>query len=549
MPAKPSARDLITDSPKRLLRQSSLWALVSGGLWPLQAGLIAWTVAQWAAGELGPAAWAAAAGFAVLGALRAASDRISARRAFAAADEVIATQRRIFLDREPLRIDRSRSSADLAALLSEKLAMLAPYISRYTPAMSRVRVIPLLFIACTFYVSWIAALILLVAGPLIPVFMALVGMAAKEASEKQMAQIGDMNALLIDRIAALPDIRLLNAADRSRADFADRAEGLRKRTMAVLRVAFLSSTVLELFAAIGVAMVAVYIGFSLLGEVTIGAWATPLTLGEGIFILLLAPEFFQPLRDLASAWHDKASADAVSDELRALAEETRAPVLGLGAVAPRLSGPAELRFDGVSVNRGGACRALPDLRIAAGESVAIRGPSGVGKSTLLDLAAGLLRPDSGTILVAGQPLTDETADAWRARVAFVPQSVHVPDITLRDFLDPHGSGADLDAALERARAGAIVAALPQGLETRLGETGAGVSGGEARRLLLARAFLSGAEVILADEPTADLDRATAAQIIAALGDLRAEGRTVVVASHDAGLCAAMDRVIDLEGRA
>ncbi|MGD9863619.1 MAG: ATP-binding cassette domain-containing protein, partial [Pseudodonghicola sp.] len=142
-----------------------------------------------------------------------------------------------------------------------------------------------------------------------------------------------------------------------------------------------------------------------------------------------------------------------------------------------------------------------------------------------------------------------TADGWRARVAFVPQSVHVPDLTLRDFLDPHGRGADLGAALDKARAGGIVAALPEGLDTRLGETGAGVSGGEARRLLLARAFLSGADVILADEPTADLDQGTAAQIIAALGDLAAEGRTVVVATHDAALAAAMGRVVDLEGTA
>lgn len=539
---------LIGEGPRRLLRRASAWTVVAGMLWPLQAGLIAWAIQGWAQGDVWPTGLAAA-GFAVIGLLRAVADRIAGRQAFAAADLVVSTERRALLEREALRVDRTVSSADLAALLTEKLALLAPYVSRYRPAMARVKVLPLLFLALTACFSWIAALILLVAGPLIPVFMALVGMAAKEASAKQMVEIGDMNALLIDRIAALPDIRLLDAAEKSRADFAAQAEGVRQRTMAVLRVAFLSSTVLELFSAIGVALVAVYVGFSLLGEITVGAYATPMTLGEGVFILLLAPEFFQPLRDLAAAWHDKAAADAVAEELAARAEREAVEALGSGARVARLPGPATLEMRGVTVRRGGLLRAMPELSVAAGESLALRGSSGRGKSTLLDLAAGLLRPELGQIVVAGVPLDDASADGWRARLAFVPQSVHVPDVTLRAFLDPHGQGADMAAALEKARAADIVAALPEGLETRLGETGAGVSGGEARRLMLARAFLTGADVILADEPTADLDQGTAGEIIAALAELAAEGRTVIVATHDARLAAAMGRVVDLEGAA
>jgi len=544
----PSAH-LITARPRRLLRGASIWTAVSGALWPLQAALIAWVIQGWAGGGFGAAGWAAAAGVAALGLLRGFFDRLAGRRAFAAADLVVAEQRARLLDRESLRLDRAVSSAGLAALLSEKLALLFPYVSRYRPAMARVMVLPLLYLVLTAWFSWAAALVLLVAGPLIPVFMALVGMAAKEASARQMVEIGDMNALLIDRIAALPDIRILDATEKSRADFAALAESVRRRTMAVLRVAFLSSTVLELFSAIGVALVAVYVGFSLLGEITIGAYATPLTLGQGVFILLLAPEFFQPLRDLAAAWHDKAAAEAVAEELEARAGRDAGQILGTGARVARLAGPATLEMSGVALLRGGFRHTMPDLSVAAGESVALRGPSGSGKSTLLDLAAGLLRPDAGRISVAGHPLDDTIADGWRARIGFVPQSVHVPDVTLRDFLDPHGEGADIDAALDKARAAGIVAALPEGLDTRLGETGAGVSGGEARRLLLARAFLTGADVILADEPTADLDRATGGEIIAALAALSAEGRTVIVATHDARLAAAMGRVVDLEGAA
>jgi ATP-binding cassette subfamily C protein CydD len=450
--------------------------------------------------------------------------------------------------RETLILRDTLSSAELAALHTQKLPLLMPYLLRYRPAMLRVRVIPVIFLVLVASVSWVAALVLLLAGPLIPLFMALVGMAAKEASSRQMAEIGDMNRLLIDRIAALPDARLLGGARRVEADFGEAAEGLRARTMAVLRIAFLSSTVLELFSAIGVALVAVYVGFSLLGEITIGTWGAPLTLGQGVFILLLAPEFFQPLRDLAAAWHDKAAAEAVMDEMATLEDRAPSQILGAAQPAQRLPGPATIRLHGVIVRRGAREIALPDLDIAPSEAVALTGESGAGKSTLLDAITGLAVPEAGRITVAGVALEAGTADAWRARCAMVPQGVHVPDVTLRAYLDPRGQADDPGPGLALANAEEIVRALPDGLETRLGETGAGVSGGELRRLMLARAFLSGADVILADEPTADLDAGTGRQIIDALRALREAGATLVVATHDPALIAAMDRSVAVGGR-
>ncbi len=527
----------------RGLRRAAWGHLSASALWAVQALAIAGVVAGWAAGSgLGGAlGWIAL--FLGAGLARAGLDHWAGGQGFAAADAVLHDHRTRLMARETLLLRDTMSSAELAALYAQKLPLLVPYLLRYQPAMLRVRVIPLLFLALVASVSWIAALVLLVAGPLIPVFMALVGMAAKEASTRQMAEIGDMNRLLIDRIAALPDARLLGGTARVEADFAAAAESLRARTMAVLRIAFLSSTVLELFSAIGVALVAVYVGFSLLGEITIGAWATPLTLGQGVFILLLAPEFFQPLRDLAAAWHDKAAAEAVMHELTALETDPPLAILGTAQPVPRLAGPASIALAGVRVARGDRALALPDMQIAAGQAVALTGPSGAGKSTVLDTVLGLVRPDAGQITVAGQPLDDATADAWRARCALVPQTVHVPDVTLRAFLDPTGQAGDPAAALARAQASDIVAALPDGLDTRLGETGAGVSGGEARRLMLARAFLSGADVILTDEPTADLDAKTAAQIIAALCAARDAGATVLAATHDPALIAAFDRAV------
>ncbi len=190
------------------------------------------------------------------------------------------------------------SPSQTASLMAEKLAALGPWATRYQPTFIRARIVPLAFILIALTQSWAVAVILLLAGPLIPLFMALVGMAAQEASERQMVEIGALNKLLIDRIAAITDLRLLGGEARSRADLEVKTEDLRTRTMAVLRVACLSSTVLELFAAIGVAMVAVYVGFSLIGWLHFGTWGTQMTPATGIFLLMIAPEFFQPLRDL-----------------------------------------------------------------------------------------------------------------------------------------------------------------------------------------------------------------------------------------------------------
>jgi ATP-binding cassette subfamily C protein CydD len=328
------------------------------------------------------------------------------------------------------------------------------------------------------------------------------------------------------------------------ADFEDRAEGLRARTMAVLRVAFLSSTVLELFSAIGVAMVAVYVGFALLGELGFGAWTTPLTLSQGVFLLMLAPDFFQPLRDLAAAWHDKAAALAVARDLTEIEAGDDETILGDGAATAALPGDAPIRLRGLGL---GAMR-FPDLDIAPGQSLAFTGPSGSGKSTLIALIGGLVAVERGTVMIGDKPLTEDSADAWRARIAWVPQTPHFHPGPLRDTLTLGLPEADADAiarGLALASASDIVARLPQGLDTPLGESGTGVSGGEARRLMLARAALSGRRVILADEPTADLDAETASEIIAALSALSAQGATVIVATHDAALAQAMETHVAL----
>jgi len=529
---------------QRLWRRAAGLSVLAALLWPLMAAVVAWALGGLLTGAA-PSPLLAALGFGGLGVLRALANALAEGQAQAAADAILTQARANLLATEARRAEDSRlgGAGSIAALAGEKLELLVPYITRYAPARARVSVLPLVILILAFWHSWAVGLILLVSGPLIPVFMALVGLAAKEASARQLAEIGTLNDLLVDRLSALVDIRLLGAGARVLAGFQDQATHLRRRTMAVLGVAFLSSTVLELFAAIGVAMVAVFVGFSLLGALEFGTWGRPLSPQAGIFLLLLAPEFFQPLRDLSAAWHDKAVADAVLDELTAHAAESGAALPGTGGPAPRLPGPASVALLGCVTPSG---RVLPDIAIAPGERVALVGASGAGKTSALRLMAGLSLPQTGQVRVAGQPLTAQTADGWRARLGWMPQAPHFLAGSLRQNLTL-GREGDLPAALRSAAVDTVVAGMPRGLATRLGETGAGLSGGEARRITLARAVLAAPDLILADEPTADLDAATARSVTKGLLAQAARGATLVVATHDPALAARMDRIIDLGG--
>ncbi len=531
---------------RRDQRRASVLAALANLIWPLQAALVAYALGGLlTGGDISPVV--VALGFIALGGLRAIVGFVSEALAETAAIKVVQDARSMIVAREAQRAEDTTfgGAGSISALAGEKLELLIPYLTRYGPARARVMVVPIAILLLALWNSWAVALIFVMSGPLIPVFMALVGMAAKDASRRQMDEIATLNDLLIERLSALVDVRLLGAGDAVLAGFATKAANLRTRTMAVLRVAFLSSTVLELFAAIGVAMVAVFVGFSLLGELEFGTWTGPLTPQAGIFLLLLAPEFYQPLRDLSAAWHDKAAAEAVLDDLSAWEAADTSVLLGQGGAATRLHGPASVNLSGCVLPNG---TVLPDIAIAPGESVALVGPSGTGKTSALRMIAGLLKPTSGTVTVAGQPLDASIADAWRARLGWMPQAPHFLNASLRHNLT-FGRQGDPAQALQQAAVANVVAGLPQGLNTRLGETGGGLSGGEARRLTLARAIYAGPDVIIADEPTADLDAITATTVTDGLLAQNAQGATLIVATHDTALAARMDRVIRIGGAA
>lgn len=527
------------------------WLLVGASLlWLPQAWLLAVPVQRIAEGRGMDGLWPWAAGVAVLGMLRAWCEGQGLRRTYAGARARLSQLRAQVVNAlaQGSPLDRGRPASGAAAsAVAEQAEAIVPWLARYQPALWRVALVPPAIALAVASQSWVAALVLVVAAPLIPLFMAIVGWRAKSASEAQMLELGGMNAFLLDRLRGLATLRALDAVDATARQLRASAESLRVRTMRVLRIAFLSSAVLEFFSALGVAMVAVYVGFHLLGYLNFGAWGSTLTLGQALWVLLLAPAFFEPLRELAAVWHDRASGQAALQTLERLGRHVQPLPGALQTVAPAPMGACRVQLKALLAQIPGGASALApvDLEVAPGEHVALWSPSGSGKSVLLAQLAGLVPIARGEVRIDGQPMTQESAAALRARMGWMGQHPHVfaGSVAANVALGREGvSGQAVDAAIASAALGHVAQARSA---TTLGEGGVGLSGGEAVRLALARlAVQRQAGLWLVDEPTAHLDPATAAQVGDALVRM-AQGRTLIVATHDPALAARMGRVVRL----
>lgn len=439
----------------------------------------------------------------------------------------------------------------LASAVMEQISALGPYAGRYQPQMVITVIVPVGILAVVLWLDWLAALLLLFAAPLIPLFMALVGMGAEAVSRSQHQAMARLGGYFADRLRGLDLLRHLGRADDEARTLERVGDAYRRRSMAVLRVAFLSSAVLEFFSSVAIAMVAIYIGMGLLGYVTYGP-APELTLFSGLFVLLLAPEFFQPLRQLAQYYHDRAAALGAAAELRPITEAPSPMPIG-GDGQPPVTAP-RITLAGATVRGDGDAALLEavDLDIAAGESVLIQGPSGSGKTTLLHVIAGFTELADGAVRINDQPLQLLDRSAWQQRIGWLGQRPGLVPGTLRATLAPHKQDpeeAAMTAALRRAGVAHVVKTAPQGLDTVIDERGGGFSGGEAQRLALARALLRGAPILLMDEPTASLDPQAAAEVSDALRAEAARGVTVIIASHAVSRFAWVDRSVTLsDGR-
>lgn len=431
-------------------------------------------------------------------------------------------------------------TGSLVAVATRGVDALDDYFSRYLPQLGLAVVVPVAVLARIVTEDWVSAAIIVVTLPLIPLFMVLIGMATQSRMDRQWRLLSRLSGHFLDVVAGLPTLKVFGRAKAQAESIRKITDDYRRATMRTLRIAFLSSFALELLATLSVALVAVTIGMRLVhGE---------LDLYTGLVILILAPEAYLPLRQVGAQYHAAAEGLAAAEEIFEVLET---PVPRPAGAAPLPAGaPLRIEVDGVAVRYEGRGQDSPgpvSLTVEPGECVALTGPSGVGKSTLLHVLLGFVAPTAGRVRIAGADLAELSPEQWRERVAWVPQRPHLFAGTIGENVRlsrPEAGEADVARALKDAGAWEFVAALPRGVETPLGEGGVGLSAGQRQRLALARAFLADRPVLLLDEPTAALDGETEAGVVDAVRRL-AVGRTVLMVVHRPALLAVADRVVPM----
>ncbi|MFI8182019.1 thiol reductant ABC exporter subunit CydD [Actinacidiphila glaucinigra] len=423
-----------------------------------------------------------------------------------------------------------RRTGELTALATRGIDALDGYFARYLPQLGLAVVVPAAVLARIVTEDWISALTIALTLPLIPVFMVLIGWATQTRMDRQWQLLARLSGHFLDVVAGLPTLKVFGRAKAQAESIRAITADHRRATMRTLRITFLSSFALELLSTISVALVAVGVGMRLVhGE---------LDLYTGLVILVLAPEAYLPLRQVGAQYHAAAEGLSAADEVFAVLE-TAPPRRGT-APAPDLR-TVVVELDEVAVEG----RLGPvSLRVSPGETIALTGPSGIGKSTLLSVLLGFTEPTSGRVLADGADLAAHDPAGWHRQIAWVPQRPHLFAGTIADnvrLTRPDASPAEVRAALRDAGAPDLDPA------TALGEGGAGLSAGQRQRIALARAFLADRPLLLLDEPTAALDGETEAAVVDAVRRLAA-GRTVLLVVHRPALLAVADRTVRLDGR-
>jgi ATP-binding cassette subfamily C protein CydD len=424
---------------------------------------------------------------------------------------------------------KGERTGELTATLVEGVETLESYYARFLPAMTTVALVPLAVLAAVVPMDWLSGLLLALSAPLIPLFMILIGKGAERLNQKQWSKLARMSAHFLEALQGLTTLKLFNASLREADVIARLSEDYRLATMSILRVAFLSALALEFFATLGVALVAVFIGFRLLSG--------SMGFEQGFFVLLLAPEFYLPLRSLGAHYHARMEAIGAATRI----DETLASPSSAGVVRGNLQyAPATAQtviFQDVHLTYADGRKGLNgvDFAQAPGSMTALVGPSGAGKSTIVNVLLGFATPTQGTVLVEGHSLSDMNLQTWRRHIAWVAQTPHLFRGTIADAirLGLTEAEADDEAVEEAARltgADLFIRSLAGGYRYEIGEAGRNLSGGQRRLLALTRAALRDAPLLILDEPTASLDRASERHVSEAVRRL-AQDRSLLVIAH------------------
>ena len=438
-------------------------------------------------------------------------------------------------------LDRAES-AEVATAAVSGVDALETTFARYLPQVVLATVVPLAVLGLVAVIDPVSAGVMLLTLPLVPVFMWLVGRYTERRARERWQALARLSAHFLDVVRGLPTLRAFNRGEAQATRIEQVGDEYRRATMDTLRVAFLSGTVLELAATLGIALVAVTVGVRLVEG--------GLAFEAGLTVLVLAPELYLPLRNLAAQYHASSDGTAVAERILGLLEERVAP-------APDLAFPPSprevpVRLEQVSLaypGRPGLVLDSVDLELPPGETVALVGGSGSGKSTIASLVLGLAAPSGGRVRAGAVDVAACDTAAWRAQLAWVPQRPALLHATVAENIrlgDPAASGARVRAAAAAVGADAFVRELEHGYDTVVGDGGRPLSAGQLRRIALARAFLRDAALVVLDEPTAHLDPVGAALVGDAIEEL-SDGRTVLLITHDLELAQRADRVVTLAG--